>query len=216
MNTWTLVPVRGLASGKSRLAALLSADERRALNAQLLERALEAIAQSADALAPSGNALAPPWNALARCIVVSADAEALELARSRGAHALDEGSDASLNAALERARAAAIARGAATLLILAADLPGVDAAALVRLQRAIPAHAAAVISDKTRSGTNGLLVPANANLRFAFGAGSLEHHRAALEALGIDTRIWHESALAFDLDTAADYAAWKSPRAAAT
>lgn len=216
MNTWTLVPVRGLASGKSRLAALLSADERRALNAQLLERALEAIAQSADALAPSGNALAPPWNALARCIVVSADAEALELARSRDAHALDEGSDASLNAALERARAAAIARGAATLLILAADLPGVDAAALVRLQRAIPAHAAAVISDKTRSGTNGLLVPANANLRFAFGAGSLERHRAALEALGIDTRIWHESALAFDLDTAADYAAWKSPRAAAT
>ena len=106
----------------------------------------------------------------------------------------------------------AIARGAARLLILAADLPGVDTAALVRLQRAIPAHAAAVISDKTRTGTNGLLLPANANIRFAFGAGSLERHRAALEALGIDTHIWHDRALAFDLDTAADYAAWNLPR----
>jgi 2-phospho-L-lactate guanylyltransferase len=209
------VPVRGLASGKSRLAAVLSADERRALNARLLVRTLDAIAQSKDAPASPGNALAPSWNALAHCIVVSADAEALELARSRGAHALDEGSDAGLNAALELARALAIARSAATLLILAADLPAVDAAALGRLHRAIPVHAAAVISDKTRTGTNGLLLPANANIRFAFGAGSLERHRAALEALGIDTRIWHDPALAFDLDTADDYAIWKSPRAAA-
>lgn len=208
MNTWTIVPVRGLASGKSRLAAVLSVDERRALNTQLLGRALDAIAQS-------GDALASPGNALARCIVVSSDAEALELARSRGAHALDEGSDAGLNAALELARALAIARGAETLLILVTDLPGVDAAALVRLQRAIPARAAAAISDKTRTGTNGLLLPANANIRFAFGAGSLERHAAALEALGIDTRIWHDPALAFDLDTADDYVTWKSLRVAA-
>ena len=194
---------------------MLSADERRALNTQLLVRALDAIAQSGDAPA-SPNALAPMWNALARCIVVSPDPEALEFARSRGAHALEESSDAGLNAALELARVAAIARGAAALLILAADLPLVDAAALKQLRRAIPEHAAAVISDKSRTGTNGLLLPASADIRFAFGADSLERHRAALEALGIDTRIWNDPALAFDLDSAADYAAWKSTHAAAS
>lgn len=208
--------MRGLASGKSRLAAVLSVDERRALNAQLLVRALDAIAQSGVAPVSGGNAPASAGNTLARCIVVSPDPEALELARSRGAHALEESGDAGLNAALELARTAAIVRGAATLLILAADLPLVDAAALEQLRRAIPEHAAAVIPDKSRTGTNGLLLPANADIRFAFGADSLERHRAALEALRIDTQIWHDPALAFDLDTAADYAAWKSTHAAAS
>lgn len=207
MNTWTLLPVRGLASGKSRLAAVVSADERRALNNQMLNRTLEAIAQSREAFEM-------PGNALAQCIVVSADADVLNLARLRGAHALDEGRNAGLNAALELARAAANARGARRLLVLTADLPKVDAAALERLNRAIPANAAAVISDKTGTGTNGLLLPAHANICFAFGAGSLERHRTALELLGIDTRIWQDPALAFDLDTAADYVAWTSLRAA--
>ncbi|MBE0616179.1 MAG: 2-phospho-L-lactate guanylyltransferase [Burkholderiales bacterium] len=208
MNTWILVPVRGLASGKSRLAAVVSADERRALNAQMLDRTLEAIAQS-------GEAPELPRNPLAQCIVVSADADVLDLARLRGAQALDEGRNTGLNAALELARAKANAQGATRLLVLAADIPEVDAAALERLDRAIPANSAAVISDKIGTGTNGLLLPARANICFAFGVDSLVQHRTALEALGIDTRIWHDPALAFDLDTAADYAAWTSLHATA-
>lgn len=224
MSTWTLVPVRGLASGKSRLAQVLSSGERRSLNALLLARSLDAIQKCAGARSGTTNG-APKQEresaaadvagqvTLHRCIVVSADTDALELARSRGAQALHEGAQTGLNAALELARETALANGADRLLVLAADLPDVDAEALAKLLCAVPAGAAAVVADKTESGTNGLLLPATAAMRFAFGADSLERHRTALEALGIDTRIWHASALAFDLDTPADYAFWKSPRA---
>lgn len=194
MNVWTIVPMRGLASGKSRLAAILSPEQRRALNAGLLQRTLDAV------VAVDGSA--------ARCIVASADAEVLELARRRGANVLLEASDAGLNAALELAQQTAVARGADTLMIVAADLPNVDGAALARLRSATPCAAAAVIADKSGTGTNGLLMPARIALTFAFGHESLERHRAALAALGVAVRVWRDPALAFDIDTPEDYRAW--------
>jgi 2-phospho-L-lactate guanylyltransferase len=180
--------------------------ERRALNVGMLERVLDAVVGSIDRAWP---------NPLAQCIVVSPDAETLTYARSRGAQALAEKGGTGLNAALALARESARAQGARTLLVLAADLPNVDADALVRLLRAVPAGTAAVIADKGGSGTNGLVLPASVNLSFSFGGGSLSRHRAALDGLGVSTQVWIDPSLAFDLDTASDLAAWKSAHAGA-
>ena len=196
MSHWTVVPVRGLASGKSRLAGLLGAQERRALNTMLLERALDAIERS------EGD--------LSRCIVASAGADARSLALKRGALTMPDAGDSGLNAALEAARDAARAYGASSLLVLVADLPDANRDALDRLRDRTPHGGAAIIADKLGSGTNGLVLPADCPVKFAFGEGSLARHRDAIEATGVKVTIWNDPALAFDIDSPADYRAWQS------
>jgi len=80
MSHWTIVPVRGLATGKSRLAGLLGAQERRALNAMLLERALDAIEGS------EGD--------LSRCIVASAGADLCDFDSAVESTGVFDGNDA--------------------------------------------------------------------------------------------------------------------------
>jgi 2-phospho-L-lactate guanylyltransferase len=197
MSLWTIVPARGLAAGKSRLAGVLDPARRLALNTLLLERVLAAIA-AAD-------------GGLDRCIVVSAGADALALARDKGAVPLkDPGEPVGLNAALEAARHLARVLGATNLRVLAADLPDVNGAALVALSAAVPANGLAIVADKHGSGTNGLLLPAACKLSFAFGEDSLARHTAAARLLGFEPLIWNAPALAFDLDSPDDYREWQS------
>ena len=196
MSHWTIVPVRGLAAGKSRLAGLLGPQDRRALNAMLLERALDAIERC------DGD--------LSRCIVASAGADALALARQRGASPLPDARGSGLNAALEAARDAVRAKGAVSILVLAADLPDANGDALFALRDATPRGGAAIVADKRGSGTNGLLLPADCALRFAFGEGSLARHREAIRASGVKVTICNDPALCFDIDSPADYREWRS------
>lgn len=202
MSHWTIVPVRGLAAGKSRLAELLGPQERRALNAMLLERALDAI-ERCD-------------GGLSRCIVASAGADALALAQERGVLPLPDARESGLNAALEVARDAVRVKGASSVLVLAADLPDVNGDALSRLRNATPRGGAAIIADKQGSGTNGLLLPADCALKFRFGEGSLARHRDAIRAAGVKATIWNDPALSFDIDSAADYREWRSRSALAS
>ena len=198
---WTIIPVRGLAAGKTRLAAMLSPAQRAALNAQLLERALSAVHEAE--------------GTLARCLVASAGADALALARARGAHGLPEAHGTGLNAALARAAGHARELGAQTLLVLASDLPDVDGPALQRLAAAVPPGGAAIIEDKSGTGTNGLVLPARHAMPFAFGADSLARHRAALADSGLVHLVWNDPALAFDLDTPEDWRAFSARQRAA-
>lgn len=196
MSDWTVVPVRGLAAGKTRLAGVLDPGERRALNALLLDRVLDAVANCD--------------GSLARCIVASASEDALEIAQRRGALALPDVRDAGLNAALEAARATARAQGAATVLVLAADLPDASGEALARLREAHPHDGATVIADRRGLGTNGLLLPAGCAVAYQFGEDSYARHVAALREAGLCVRTSADPALAFDIDTPADYREWQS------
>jgi 2-phospho-L-lactate/phosphoenolpyruvate guanylyltransferase len=206
MCAWTLVPIRGFSASKSRLQSVLPLPARRALNVGMLERVLEAVEGASDR---AGH------NPLAQCIVISPDAETLTYARFLGAQTLAEKSGIGLNAALTLGRAYARMQGAKTLLVLAADLPNVDADALVRLYRAVPEGTAAVIADKSGYGTNGLVLPASVNFVFSFGERSFFRHCAGLERLGVSTQVWRDPGLAFDLDTAFDLVAWKAAQAGA-
>lgn len=198
MSLWTIVPIRGLASGKSRLAGILDPQSRQRLNAAMLARTLRAIQ------AATGS--------LERCIVISAQADARVLAVATGATVLADPHVAvqpGLNAALEAARDHARGLGASRLLVLSADLPNIDRAPLRGLLDAAVATGATLIADQRGEGTNGLLLPADTALTFMFGESSLAKHRASLEALRMPVCVWHDPALAFDLDTAADYQYWR-------
>lgn len=196
MTHWTIVPQRGLSEGKSRLAALLAVEERRTLNAMLLDRVLRSVS------ACEGG--------LEHCIVASADEATLDLARTASAKTLRDSPGADLNCVLEVARGVSREAGATSILVLAADLPFVSAEALRALRDAVGRDEASIIADKHGSGTNGLLLPAWLPLAFAFGAGSLNRHVRTCGELGLEPRVWADKRLAFDLDLPVEYLSWRS------
>jgi 2-phospho-L-lactate guanylyltransferase len=199
-RVWTIVPVRGFAAGKSRLAPALSTTGRAALNRELLVRTLAVIGE---------------WcGALARCIVVSPSLSALRLARSAGATPLYEGTRAvGLNRAIDLGLIRARARGATHALILAGDLPRLTARALAEMERAARHDRCVVLApDKTGTGTNALLVGVDTGFAFAFGPDSFLAHRAAAERAGLGVRVVRRRELEFDLDLPADLAAWRRER----
>ena len=191
-----IIPHRGLATGKSRLTAVLDDAARSELNRWLLLRTLRVVSA---------------WLGDAQCcVVVSPCASTLALARYMGAAALTERALVpALNTALAQGAAHAASQGSQRLLILPCDLPWLDITALKAITT-VPASDSAVVvaPDRHGTGTNALLVPAAAR-EFAFGEGSLTRHLAMAKASGLRARICNHPGLAFDLDTAKDFSEWK-------
>ena len=191
---WIILPVRGEAAGKSRLAGVLDPVERMRLNRSLLRRTLDAI---------------EAWQgSLAHCIVVSPCARTRAAARARGAVALREPMPRrGLNRAASLGTQLALRRGARRVLILPGDLALLDPAGLSAFARAASLGArAAIAPDHAGSGTNALLFPAGARLHFAFGADSFARHVEALRAHGYGVSVRTDQGLSFDLDTPQDLA----------
>lgn len=188
---WVVLPVRGEATGKSRLAAALDPVARRRLNRALLAHTLAVI---------------EAWQGgLARCIVVSACARSLRVARTRGAIALREPAPRrGLNRAAALGVKLARRRGARRVLILPGDLPRLSRWALRRLENAARDARAVIVADRRGSGTNALLVPAAGHFAFAYGPGSFAAHLDRLRRRGWRPVAWRDAALGFDLDTPAD------------
>ena len=192
-----IVPHRGVNAGKSRLSAVLNDVARGKLNRWLLARTLSVVTQ---------------WLGDAqRCVVVSPCEVTLALARKAGAVALAEhASTKGLNDALAQAAAHAASLGAQRLLILPCDLPRVDVEALEMMQTTAALGTEAVIApDRHYKGTNALLVDAGVR-EFAFGKNSYACHLAQGDARRVRTFPCLHAALAFDLDTAEDFALWES------
>lgn len=194
MTPWAIIPMRGLRTGKQRLARALTPAQRESLNHRLLEGVLRAVV----------NALGG-WQ---RCIVQSADPQVVVETSRRGGLGLLDRPGADLNSALDQARETACKRGAARLLVLSADLPSINEQA-VRALLAAPNDSIILIADKTGMGTNGLLLPAAFDFRFEFGDGSLAKHWQECERLNAPALIWRSRALQFDLDTGDDLRQWR-------
>ena len=191
---WTLQPVRGIATGKSRLAAVLDAAARAALNRHLLTHTLEVIEE---------------WRGdLRQCVVVSPCEEALACARVAGAQVLREPAGGDLNTALAFGAAEVAVRGGERLLVLACDLPLLSAAALDALTERVTAGLAAIAPDRTGSGSNALALNADARDVFHFGVDSCARHLAAFARADLRGIRVERGDLAFDLDTPQDYAEW--------
>lgn len=200
-----IVPHRGVNEGKSRLSAVLNDAARAKLNRWLLARTLLIVGK---------------WLGDAqRCVVVSPCEVTLALARKAGVVALPEhaseqarahASTSRLNASLSQAAAYAAALGAQRLLILPCDLPRLDVEALEAME-VLPVFGKGVViaPDRHFEGTNALLVDASVR-KFAFGKNSYARHIAQGEARGVRTFPCINAALAFDLDTAEDFAEWKN------
>jgi 2-phospho-L-lactate/phosphoenolpyruvate guanylyltransferase len=216
MTTWAIVPVKPLRYGKSRLAHILSPEERAALTTSMLNRTLQTLNQV---------------TGIYRSLVISRDPAALKIARDHGAYTYGEGEKQDLNIALARAAHLAAAQEATGLLIIPADLPLISvedvemmlAGVGPRLHFSRPAahgnnggfrfnrpRAITICSDRNENGTNALYVSPPLGFEFSYGEGSFARHLQQAEDLGMRSRIVHAPGLKFDLDTEEDWHAYQT------
>jgi 2-phospho-L-lactate guanylyltransferase len=183
-----VIPVRSFDGAKSRLGAVLDAEERRDLVTRLLRQTVAAALSTPD---------------VDMVIVVSPDPDVLDLASAAGARPLAQRSRG-LNPALQEARLAAAP--ATRLLIVPGDLPAVSPAALSAVLRAGDAAGSPSVvlaPDRHGRGTNALLLDPPEVIDPAFGGDSRAAH-AWLASSADVTFAEVDSALALDVDTPDD------------
>ena len=198
-TTAVIIPVRTFEGAKSRLGAVLDAEERRDLVERLLRRTVAA-------------ALATPG--VVDVVVVSPDPEVLAIAVAAGARPLAQRSRG-LNPALQEARAAIAAD---RLLILPADLPTVAAGDLAQVLAAgdTAGNPSVVLApDRHGRGTNALLLTPPEVIDPAFGGDSRAAH-AWLASSADAAYAEVPGILGLDLDTADDLLLSESLRAGST
>ena len=180
MAAHVLVPVKRLDDAKTRLSAVLAADERAALMQELLAGVLAA-AREAD---------------VGPVTVVSAETLALN-----GVPRFDD-RGLPWNDGLAEAIRAVVSEPIA--VVLSADLPRVTAAEVRALVDATPERGLA-IGRAQDGGTNAVSMrpPGVVDTHFGEPASAAVHARAAEEA-GVEARIVDLPGLAFDVDTPGD------------
>lgn len=190
MTLWAIVPVKPLRRGKSRLASVLSEDDRAILNRRLLKHTIETLKNMEE---------------IADILVVSRDTEALAIARECKARTLLEDGAPHLNVALERATQVAISYKSQAVLVLPADLPQITEDDVRQMILAGQNGPVVVIApDHRNEGTNALYMNPAGLIEYDFGEGSFERHQQRALKAGVELKICELSSLAHDVDLPED------------
>ncbi|HEX9681286.1 MAG TPA: 2-phospho-L-lactate guanylyltransferase [Anaerolineales bacterium] len=190
MSLWAIVPVKPLRRAKSRLAGVLTAEERNTLSRRLLAHTLLVLGRVPQ---------------IGRVLVVSQDPKALAVARKMGAKSMTEPAPGELNRALRRASRMAVAQGATGVLVVPADLPMLDSNALEDfLARAEPPPVVIVAPDRRGRGTNTLFVSPPGLIEYEFGPHSFRKHTQRARAAGARLEVCEVASLGLDVDTPED------------
>lgn len=190
MTLWAIVPVKPLRRGKSRLAEVLTQEERADLNRRLLAHTLDTLTSIPE---------------IEHVLVVSRDQSALSLAREHGARTVQEHGSPQLNLALARATIVAKTYATRGVLIVPADLPLITAEDVrTMLDLAKDPPVVVVAPDRHGQGTNALLVCPAGLIEYEFGPGSFQRHCEKARQAGARLEICELSSLALDMDLPED------------
>lgn len=190
MGFWAIVPVKPLRRGKSRLAGVLSEDERAVLNYSMLSNTLKVLIEVPE---------------IESILVISRDPSALSLARANKARTVQEDGSPELNAAIRRATAVVQAYSAQGVLILPADLPLITAVDI----RSFLSHTGqppemVIAPDRREDGTNAMFIRPPGLIEYSYGPGSFQRHIHQAERFGIRHTICRLPSLGLDLDIPED------------
>ena len=192
MTLWAIVPVKPLSRGKSRLAAVLSDEERSQLNEDLLAHTLQTLSEIKE---------------LEQVLVVSRDTHALTIARNHGARTVREDGQPHLNTALARATVVAKVYGTSSVLILPVDLPLLSRDdVLALLEKADQPPVVVIAPDRHERGTNAMLVSPAGLIDYDFGDDSFQRHCELARQAGARLEIVKLPSLGLDLDQPEDLA----------
>ena len=184
-----IIPVGAIEGAKSRLGAVLDAEERRDLALRLAETTVRA------AVASDG---------IDETLVVTPDDEVRDLARRAGARPLRQ-RGGGLNDGLRQAREEAVAAGARAILVLPIDIPRVSPELLEPVVGLATSKdpLVAIVPDRHGRGTNALLVSPPDLIEFCFGGDSKDAHVGAARAVGARVEVL-DGPLTLDIDTPED------------
>lgn len=182
-----IIPIKNLASGKTRLASELSPERRANLVLGMLSRVISAI---------QGSSIGQLW-------VVGGDDRVRSLTIDMDGLWFEEmGQD--LNDTLGKAFDQAFERGLSPLYI-PGDLPFLKSADLHSLVTATRRQNNITIAPARRDGgTNGLLVPLGIPFHPHLGERSFTRHLALAAELGVSVAMCYSPGLGFDLDIPED------------
>jgi 2-phospho-L-lactate/phosphoenolpyruvate guanylyltransferase len=190
MTLWAIVPVKPLRRGKSRLAGLLSEDERTELNRKLLQHTLKTLCDIRE---------------LEEVLVISRDPQALTLARNYGARTVREDGQPELNTALKRATVIAQVYATRGVLVLPADLPLITPEdVLTLIEHADDPPVVVIAPDRHNTGTNALLMSPSGLIEYDFGPNSFQRHCQRVDEMGARLEIVKLPNLGLDLDIPED------------
>jgi len=198
MSLWAIIPIKPLRRGKSRLATVLSEEERKRLNQNLLIKTITCLKEIRE---------------IDQILVVSYDPNALSLSRDFGVRTIQEGHHTNINSALRKGTMAALAFKASSILILPADLPNIDYQAVMGLILKMDKPPEIIITpDRKLNGTNALLMQPVGILDYDFGQWSFRKHIEQAERKKIHVEIYNNDKLAFDLDEPEDWLSLKDQK----
>ncbi|HEX7621242.1 MAG TPA: 2-phospho-L-lactate guanylyltransferase [Anaerolineales bacterium] len=190
MTIWAIVPVKPLRRGKSRLAGMLTEDQRTRLNRYLLEHVLTTLKDIPE---------------IEHTLVVSRDPAALALTREMGGRTVLEDGAPQFNTAIKRATIVAKAQGAHAVLVLPADLPLINSSDLkALLNRGKKPPVIVIASDRRKDGTNGLFVNPAGLIEYGYGPGSFQRHSERAIEAGARLVVVDSRNISLDLDLPED------------
>jgi 2-phospho-L-lactate/phosphoenolpyruvate guanylyltransferase len=190
MPTWALVPLKSPQRAKSRLAGVLSGEQRVRLFFALAERVISTLR-----LTPGVDAVA----------VVTASSEIASFVQSLGATPLVQPMDTGMTAALQSGLNSLQSFNPARVLMVPGDLPLISTSAVQSFIDA-SSHGVVLVPDRHRVGTNVLLCAPPCAIAPSFGGHSFARHLAAASTAGLVAHVVTNDALALDLDEPDDLA----------
>jgi 2-phospho-L-lactate guanylyltransferase len=191
---WCVIPIKDLVNAKTRLAPVLTPEERQGL--------FQAMAE--DVLAAAAGAVG-----LAGTLVLTNDPSASELAKRYGARVEGEPENTGQSEAVERAARLLKEEGAEGVLTLPADVPLVTSSEidLMIAQHPKARPAMSIAPDHARRGSNCLVLTPGDLISLHFGHVSFEPHLAEAARVGVVPNIIEDLiGIAIDVDTPDDLA----------
>jgi 2-phospho-L-lactate guanylyltransferase len=182
-----IVPVKPLADSKTRLASLMTVEQRSKLVVGMLTRVLTAIREAG---------IDPVW-------VVGGDDRVKRIVKNFSVEWFEElGTD--LNDTLAKAFDLVFERSCSALYV-ASDLPFLKPGDLHSLLQASRRNTNITLAPARRDGgTNAILVPPGLPFRPELGLRSFSRHMSKAAELGISVAICYSPGLGFDLDISDD------------
>lgn len=190
MSLWVMIPVKPLNRAKSRLADVLTPEQRYQFSETMLKRILSVIQEV---------------SRIAGTLVISRDPKVLAIAREYGARTVQEGGTPELNLALTRGVEVVKQWGAEAVFVLPADLPFIEAEDLMAIiDMGEEPMSVVIASDHGRDGTNALLLRPPDIIKFQYGEGSFERHIAMAHEAGAKVYTYESEGILLDIDVPAD------------
>jgi 2-phospho-L-lactate guanylyltransferase len=188
MTVYAIVPVKHLATSKSRLATILTPEDRKRLTLVMLEDVLTAIRNSV----------------IQGTVVVGSDLCVHELATNAGVAFINDEARG-LNRAVRDSINWCMERGADSVLVLLADIPLLSSKDIDRIiELAGTAQSIAVVSSSKNGGTNALYLRPPNLIPVSYGPESFRRHIGYARARDTPVKTYNSFSVAFDIDSQED------------